>query len=70
MLELEGDDTMTNQQFDTVIKMVLNLLDSNEDDPELAREMILDLIIDEKSRQQFKAPRRRKTSSNSPNNGV
>ena len=50
------DDIMTNQQFDAIIKMVLNLLDSNKGNPELARKMILDLIIDEKTRADHEKP--------------
>jgi len=52
----EGDECMTNQQFDAVIKMVLHLIDANEADPKAAREMILDLLIDEKSRKKFEKP--------------
>ena len=51
-----GEDTMTNQQFDAIIKMVLNLLDSNRENPELARKMIVDLLIDEKARKEREKP--------------
>lgn len=47
---------MTNQQFDAVIKMVLHLIDANDSDPKMAREMILDLLIDEKTREKFEKP--------------
>jgi hypothetical protein len=49
---MTGEDTMTNQQFDAIIKMVLNLIDSNADKPDVARKMIVDLLIDEKARQE------------------
>jgi hypothetical protein len=47
---------MTNQQFDAIIKMVLNLIDSNADKPDLARKMIVDLLIDEKARRDHEKP--------------
>ena len=52
----EGDVAMTNQQFDAVIKMVLSIYDSNKDNPEVARKMILNLIIDERTREQYENP--------------
>jgi len=52
----KGEDYMTNQQFDAVIKMVLHLIDANDSDPKMAREMILDLLIDEKTREKFEKP--------------
>jgi hypothetical protein len=56
MATLKGEECMTNQQFDAIIKMVLNLIDSNTDKPELARRMIVDLLIDEKARQDHEKP--------------
>ena len=47
---------MTNQQFDAVIKMVLSIYDSNKNNPEVARKMISNLIIDEKTREQYEKP--------------
>ena len=56
MATLKGEENMTNQQFDAIIKMVLNLIDSNADKPDLARKMIADLLIDEKARQDHEKP--------------
>jgi hypothetical protein len=53
---ITADDTMTNQQFDAIIKMVLNLIDSNTEKPDVARKMIVDLLIDEKARQEHEKP--------------
>jgi len=55
-ISADGEEYMTNQQFDAVIKMVLHLIDANEADPKTARKMILDLLIDEKSRNDFEKP--------------
>ncbi len=56
MTTAKGEETMTNQQFDAIIKMVLNLLDSNKENPEVARRMIVDLLIDEKAKQEHEKP--------------
>ncbi|MDR1574055.1 MAG: hypothetical protein LBS24_07070 [Clostridiales Family XIII bacterium] len=55
ILAREGE-VMTNQQFDAIIKMVLNLIDSNTDKPDIARKMIVDLLIDERARQEHEKP--------------
>ena len=47
---------VTNQQFDAIIKMLLHLIDSNRDSPELIRRMIVDLLIDERARQEHQTP--------------
>ncbi|MCL2352006.1 MAG: hypothetical protein FWC55_05680 [Firmicutes bacterium] len=52
----KGEECMTNQQFDAVLKMALSIFDSNKSDPELARKMIVKLIIDEKARQEYEKP--------------
>jgi hypothetical protein len=52
----EGAEVMTNQQFDAVIKMVLNLFDATSSDPELTRKMIVDLFIDDQIRQEHEKP--------------
>jgi hypothetical protein len=48
-----GEDIMTNQQFDAILKMVLNLLDAHKNEPEIARKKIAGLLIDEKARAEF-----------------
>jgi hypothetical protein len=48
-----GEDIMTNQQFDAILKMVLNLLDAYKNEPEIARKKIAGLLIDEKTRTEF-----------------
>jgi hypothetical protein len=52
----EGEEMMTNQQFDAIIKMVLNLLDAHKAKPEIARKKIAGLLIDEKAREEFEKP--------------
>jgi hypothetical protein len=49
----KGEDIMTNQQFDAILKMVLNLLDAHKDEPNVARKKIAGLLIDEKAREEF-----------------
>ena len=56
MLEVREEDIMTNQQFDSIIKMVLNIYDSNKDNPDLARKMVLSLLTDEKARKEYEKP--------------
>ncbi|MDR2088126.1 MAG: hypothetical protein LBP73_02095 [Clostridiales Family XIII bacterium] len=53
---MKGEEVLTNQQFNAIIKMVLNLIDSNADKPGVARKMIADLLIDEKARQEHEKP--------------
>jgi hypothetical protein len=53
---MRAEENMTNQQFDAIIKMVLNLIDSNADKPDVARRMIVDLLIDEKARAEHEKP--------------
>jgi hypothetical protein len=48
-----GEEIMTNQQFDAIIKMVLNLLDAHKREPGIARKKIAGLLIDEKAREEF-----------------
>jgi hypothetical protein len=55
-IAIKEEELMTNQQFDAIIKMVLNLIDSNQDRPDTARKLIADLLIDEKERQRHEKP--------------
>jgi hypothetical protein len=48
-----GESIMTNQQFDAILKMVLDLLDAYKNEPDVARKKIARLIIDEKAREEF-----------------
>jgi hypothetical protein len=50
---MEGESVMTNQQFDAILKMVLDLLDAYKNEPGVARKKIARLIIDEKAREEF-----------------
>ncbi|MCL2462249.1 MAG: hypothetical protein FWF44_06240 [Defluviitaleaceae bacterium] len=52
----KGEESMTNQQFDAVIKMVLSIYDSNKANPELARKMVANLIIDTNARKEYEKP--------------
>jgi hypothetical protein len=50
---VEGESVMTNQLFDAILKMVLNLLDAYKNEPDVARKKIVRLLIDEKAREEF-----------------
>jgi hypothetical protein len=54
---LKEEEIMTDHQFDAIIKMVLDLLDSNQDRPETARKLIADLLIDKQDRQAYEKPK-------------
>ena len=47
------EGVLTNQQFDAILKMVLNLLDAHKNEPDVARKKIAGLLIDEKAREEF-----------------
>ena len=47
------EEIMTNQQFDAIIKMVLNTIDLASQDVTTMRKAILDLLIDEKTKQEY-----------------
>jgi hypothetical protein len=53
---IREEEIMTDHQFDAIIKMVLDLLDSNKNRPETARQLIADLLIDKQDRQAYKEP--------------
>jgi hypothetical protein len=50
---MERESIMTNQQFDAILKMVLDLLDAYKNEPGVARKKIARLLIDEKAREEF-----------------
>jgi hypothetical protein len=49
------EEIMTNQQFDAVIKMVLNTIDLASDVTTM-RKAILELLIDDKTKQEYQKP--------------
>jgi hypothetical protein len=49
-------EVMTNQQFDAIIKMVLNTIDLASQDVAITRKAILDLLIDDKTKQEYQKP--------------
>jgi hypothetical protein len=49
------EEIMTNQQFDAVIKMVLNTMDLTSDVATM-RKAILELLIDDKTKQEYQKP--------------
>jgi hypothetical protein len=49
------EEIMTNQQFDAVIKMVLNTIDLASDVTTM-RKAILELLIDDKTKQAYQKP--------------
>ncbi|MDR2175242.1 MAG: hypothetical protein LBO82_04810 [Synergistaceae bacterium] len=51
-----GEEIMTNQQFDAIIKMVLNTIDLASQDVITMRKAILDLLIDDKTKQEYQKP--------------
>lgn len=51
-----GEEIMTNQQFDAIIKMVLNTIDLASQDVTTMRKAILDLLIDDKTKQEYQKP--------------
>jgi hypothetical protein len=50
------EEVMTNQQFDAIIKMVLNTIDLASQDVATMRKAILDLLIDDKTKQEYQKP--------------
>ena len=52
----EGEEIMTNQQFDAIIKMVLNTIDLASQDVGTMRKAIADLLIDDKTKQEYQKP--------------
>ena len=52
----EGEEIMTNQQFDAIIKMVLNTIDLASQDVATMRKAIADLLIDDKTKQEYQKP--------------
>jgi hypothetical protein len=50
------EEIMTNQQFDAIIKMVLNTIDLASQDVTTMRKAILDLLIDDKTKQDYQKP--------------
>jgi hypothetical protein len=50
------EEPMTNQQFDAIIKMVLNTIDLASQDVTTMRKAILDLLIDDKTKQDYQKP--------------
>jgi hypothetical protein len=50
------EEIMTNQQFDAIIKMVLNTIDLASQDVITMRKAILDLLIDDKTKQEYQKP--------------
>jgi hypothetical protein len=50
------EEIMTNQQFDAIIKMVLNTIDLASQDVMIMRKAILDLLIDDKTKQDYQKP--------------
>jgi hypothetical protein len=47
-----GEEIMTNQQFDAILKMVLNVIDSAG--VSKARDAIVDMMIDRDDREEYK----------------
>ena len=52
-MEGAAEEIMTNQQFDAIIKMVLNTIDLASQDVTTMRKAILDLLIDDKTKQEY-----------------
>ena len=52
----EDEEIMTNQQFDAVIKMVLNTIDLASQDVATMRKAILDLLIDNETKKEYQKP--------------
>jgi hypothetical protein len=48
------EEIMTNQQFDAILKMVLNVIDSAG--AEKARDAVVDLMIDRVDREEYQKP--------------
>jgi hypothetical protein len=53
---LEEESILTNQQFDAIIKMVLNTIDLTSQDVTTMRKAILDLLIDDKTKENYQKP--------------
>jgi hypothetical protein len=56
MPTINEEEIMTNQQFDAVIKMVLNTIDLASQDVATMRKAILDLLIDTETKQEYRKP--------------
>jgi hypothetical protein len=56
MTTIKEEEIMTNQQFDAVIKMVLNTIDLASQDVATMRKAILDLLIDNETKQEYRKP--------------
>jgi hypothetical protein len=53
---IKEEEIMTNQQFDAIIKMVLNTIDLAAQDVTTMRKAILDLLIDSEAKQEYQKP--------------
>lgn len=53
---MKEEEIMTNQQFDAIIKTVLNTIDLAAQDVTTMRKAILDLLIDNETKQAYQKP--------------